>query len=107
MKNIFLNAYEILPHCCPNMIKEGCTGLLIFLDIRSDSVFKGLNFTSQASVHLAIFSRSALRISAATSGLSTIMKRLVSSAKRRMLDHISVTISLKKTKKRSGPRIEP
>ena len=70
------------------MIKEGCTGLLIFLDIRSDSIFKGLNFANQASAHLAIFSRSALRIS----GLSTIMKRLVSSAKRRMLDLISVTI---------------
>ena len=89
------------------MIKEGCTSLLVFLDIRCDSVFKGLNFTNQSSAHLAIFSRSALRISAATSGLSTIMKRLVSSAKRRMLDPISVTISLMKIKKRSGPRIDP
>ena len=89
------------------MIKEGCTGLLIFLDIKSDLVFKGLNFTNQASAHLAIFSRSALRISAATSGLSTIMKRLVSSAQRRMLDPISATISLMKIKKRSGPRIDP
>ena len=81
--------------------------MLIFLDIRSDSVFKGLNFTNQASAHLTIFLRSALRISAATSGLSTVMKRLVSSAKRRMLDPISVTISLMKIKKRSGPRIDP
>ena len=75
------------------MVKEGCTGLLIFLDIRSDSAFKGLNFTNKALALLAIFSRSALRISAATSGLSTIMKRLVSSANRRMLDPISVIIS--------------
>ena len=37
------------------MIKEGCTGLLIFLDIRSVTVFKGLNFTNQASAHLTIF----------------------------------------------------
>ena len=85
------------------MIKEGCAGLWIFLDIRSVSVFNGLNFTNQASAHLTISSRSALRISAATSGLSTILIRLVSSAKGRML----VTISFMKIKKRSGPRIDP
>ena len=81
------------------MIKEGCSGLLIFLDIRGVSVFKGLHFTNQASAHLTIFSRSALRISAAMSGLSTIMTRLVSSANRRMLDPTSVNISFKKIRK--------
>ena len=36
------------------MIMEGYTGLLIFLDIRNDSVFNRLNFINQASAHLAM-----------------------------------------------------
>ena len=82
------------------MIKEGSICLLIFLDMWSVSVFKGLNFTNQASAPITIFLRSVLRVSAATSGLLIIMKRLVSSAKRRMLDPVSVTISfIKKIRK--------
>ena len=33
--------------------------MLIFREIKRDSVFKGLNFTSHFSAHSAIFSRSA------------------------------------------------
>ena len=93
--------------CCPNTVEEGYTGVLVFQDIRSVSVFNGLNFTHQASAHLAIFSRSALRISAATSEISTVMKILVSSAQRRMLDPISIIISFIKTYKSSAPTIDP
>ena len=61
--------------------------MLVFREIKRDSVFKGLNFTSHFSAHSAIFSRSALRSSAATFGSSTMIYRLVSSAKRRIDDH--------------------
>ena len=48
--------------------------------------------------HLDIFKRSELIISAATLGFSTIMNKLVSSANKRMLDPVSVTMSLKNIK---------
>ena len=65
--------------------------MLVFREIKIDSVFKGLNFTSHFSAHSAIFifSRSALRSSAATFGSSTMIYRLVSSAKRRIDDPMS------------------
>ena len=44
--------------------------MLVFREIKRDSVFKGLNFTSHFSAHSAIFSRSALRSSVATFGLN-------------------------------------
>ena len=56
--------------------------------------------TSQVFAQVIIFSRSRLRSSAAVSGFSTIINKLVSSAKRRILDPISVTMSLiKKSRK--------
>ena len=81
--------------------------MFVFREIKRDSVFKGLNFTSHFSAHSAIFSRSALRSSAATIGSSTMIYRLVSSAKRRIDDPMSCTISFIKRRKRSGPSIEP
>ena len=81
--------------------------MLVFREIKRDSVFKGLNFTSHFSAHSAIFSRSALRSSAATLGSSTMIYRLVSSAKRRIDDPMSLTISFIKRRKRSGQSIEP
>ena len=55
--------------------------MLGFREIKIDSVFKRLNFTSHFSAYSAIFSRSDLRSSAATIGSSTIIYGLVSSAK--------------------------
>ena len=60
-----------------------------FCEIKRDSDFKGLNFTSHFSAHSAIFSRSALRSSAATLRSSTMIYRLVSSAKRLIDDPMS------------------
>ena len=47
--------------------------MLVFREIKRDSVFKGLNFTSHFSAHSAMVSRSALRSSAATLGSSTMI----------------------------------
>ena len=71
------------------------------------SVLVGLNVTSQVAAHREILLRSMLRQSAAVVGLSTIMLRLVSSANSRMLEHISVTMSLIYNKKSRGPKIGP
>ena len=51
-----------------------------------DSVFLGLNKTSHLSAHEDIFARSWLRVFDALSEESTIINRLVSSAKRRIVD---------------------
>ena len=53
----------------------------------------GLKATNHVAAQRDIFSKSAFRVSAATSGLSTIIQRLVSSAKRRMLVPLSVPMS--------------
>ena len=63
--------------------------MLVFREIKRDSVFKGLNFMSHFSAHSAIFSRSALKSFAATLGPFTMIYRLVSSAKRRIDDPMS------------------
>ena len=60
-----------------------------------------------AFAHLIILSISELRSSAVVSGLSTIIYRLVSSAKSRLFDPMSSTMSLINNKKRSGPKIDP
>ena len=67
----------------------------------------GLNVTNQVAAHCEILLRSVLRLSAAVTGLSTIMKRLVSSANRRMFEPMSLTMSLMYTQKSKGPKIEP
>ena len=89
------------------MCNGGCTVCKSFLDIKRVSVFTGLKVTSQILAHLAILSRSELRICAAETGFPTTIDKLVSSAKNLMLEPISFTISLMYRRKRSGPRIDP
>ena len=67
----------------------------------------GLNVTNQVAAHCDILSRSVFRFSAAVIGLSTIIKRLVSSANSRMFEPISATMSLMYNKKSNGPKIDP
>ena len=69
--------------------------------------FVGLKVTSQRLAHSIIFSRSMFKSSAAISGFSTIINKLVSSAKSRIFEPMSVTISLIKSRNRSGPKIDP
>ena len=57
-----------------------------------DSVFVRLKVTSQLASRCVILPRSVLIQAAAVAGSSTIIKRLVSSAKRRMFDTISRTM---------------
>ena len=75
------------------MIRGGWTGLLTLHDKSIDSVFFGLNKTSLLSGHEDIFVRSWLRVFDAFSGESTIMHKLVSSAKRRRVDWMSFTMA--------------
>ena len=63
-----------------------------------DSVFVGLKVTSQIAAHCVILPRSVLIQAAAVTWASTIIKRLVLSAKRRMFDPISRTIYSKNNK---------
>ena len=60
----------------------------------------GLNVTNPAAAHCEILSRSVFGPSAASNGLCTIMKRLVSSANSRLLEPISGTMSLIYNKKK-------
>ena len=80
---------------------------MTFLFIKRDSVFAGLNFTSQVFVHCVILSRSEFKVSAAVSGFSTTRKRLVSSANSLMFEPISFTISFIYRRNSSGPRMDP
>ena len=75
------------------MIRGGWTGLLTLRDKSIDSVFLGLNDTSHMSAHEDIFARFLLRVFDALSWESTIIYRLVSSAKRRIVDWVSLTMS--------------
>ena len=59
-----------------------------------DSDFAGLNDRSHLTAQACVMARPAFSSSAALMGLSTIIKRLVSSAKRLMQKCISSTISL-------------
>ena len=70
-------------------------------------VLSGLKVTSHCAAHLVIFPKFNFRHAAAFTGSSTIIKRLVSSAKRRIFDPMSVTMSFLNSKKSRGPRIEP
>ena len=80
------------------MIRGWWTGLLnLRLREKSiDSVFLRLNKTSHLSAHEDIFARSWLRVFDALSGESTIIYRLVSSAKRRIVDWMSLQCHLYK-----------
>ena len=75
------------------MIRDGWICLLTLREKSIDLVFLGLNKTSHLSAHEDIFARSWLRVFDALSGESTIIYRLVSSAKRRIVDWMSFTMS--------------
>ena len=75
------------------MIRGWCTGLFTLHKKSIDSVFLGLNKTSHLSAHEDIFARSWFRVFDALSGESTIIYRLVLSAKRRIVDWMSFTRS--------------
>ena len=80
---------------------------MTFLLIKRDSVFAGLNFTSQVFAHCVLLSRSEFKVSAAVSGFSSTRKRLVSSANSLMFEPISFTISFICRRNSSGPRMDP
>ena len=80
---------------------------MTFLLIKRDSVFAGLNFTSQVFAHCVILSRSEFKVSAAVSGFSTTRKRLVSSANSLMFEPISFTISFIYRRNSSGLKMDP
>ena len=67
----------------------------------------GLKVTSHCAAHLVIFSKSAFKHTAAFTGSSTIIQRRVSSAKRRIFEPMSVTMSFINRKKNRVPRTEP
>ena len=73
----------------------------------SDSVLLGLNVSNHVSAHCNILIKSALRRSAEATGSSKMIKRLVSSANKRIQEPISFTISFIKTGKSNGPSMEP
>ena len=76
---------------------------MTFLLIKRDSVFAGLNFTSQVFAHCVL----SLRFWLQCQGLSTTRKRLVSSANNLMFEPISFTISFMYRRNSSGPRMDP
>ena len=76
------------------IIKGGCCGLRLFLLKIIDSVFSGLNDTSQDWDHECMVARSLVHVVNAEIGSSTKMLRLVLSAKSRMFELTAETISL-------------
>ena len=72
-----------------------------------DKVLLALNVTSQAFPHCEMVCRSALKILAVSSGRSTIMYKLVSSANIRIEPPICLTKSLIKIRKSKGPMNHP
>ena len=85
----------------------GWYGLFCLLEKFTDSDFAGLNLTSHFVAHWWIFDRSEFNWVAASIGLSTMIYRLVSSAKSLIEELMSSTISLMYKRKRKGPRTEP
>ena len=73
----------------------------------SDSVFVGLNSTNQVAAQCDSLSKSVLRQAAAITGFSTILERLVSSAKSLILAPMSLTMSFMLRRKSKGPIIYP
>ena len=70
-------------------------------------VLDGLKVTSHIAAHRVILSKSEFRQVAASWGLFTTMKRLVSSANKRMFEPMSLTMLFIKRRKSKGPRIDP
>ena len=69
--------------------------------------FLGIKRNKPSFCRVIVFSRSRLISAIEVSGFSRIINKQVSSAKRQILDPISITMSLIKCMKRRGPRIEP
>ena len=76
------------------MKSGGCAGLFTLREITREFVFGGWKVTSHFSAQSSIFTRSEVRSSADVSGSVTTIYRLVSSAKRRILEPMSLTMSL-------------
>ena len=69
-------------------------GLLMLREMRSISVLITLKDTNHVSAQRRTFVSSKLSCSTEVTGLSTVIKRLVSSENRRMLELVSLTMSL-------------
>ena len=108
-RSTVLNVYETPLQISDDFAYKGVDDAvyLIYAKISKDSVLVGLNVTNQVAAHYEILLRSKLRQSAAVVGLSTMIKRLVSSANRRIWEPMSVTISLMYNKNSRGPKMEP
>ena len=76
------------------MYKVGWIRQLSLRDTRKASLLVGLKVTSHLIAQQEIFSRSVLRQAAEVAGSKWIIKRLVSSANRRICKPISSTFSL-------------
>ena len=64
------------------IFRVGCVSCTLFLDIKRELVLVGLKSTNQLPAQCCIVHKSELRVSVAVLGFSTIIKRLVPSAKR-------------------------
>ena len=89
-----------------SIYKGGWAGGTVFREIISSSVLLGLKLTNHCFDHSCILFKSAFIKLAAVSGLSTIKYSEVSSAKRRMLEPTSLTMSFMYIRNNSGPSIE-
>ena len=86
------------------MNKGGWLRLIRLREIRKATHFEGLKVTSHVLAHLEIFTRSELRQVAADTGSFTIIKRLVSSANKRIFESISVTMSFMYSRNSKRPK---
>ena len=76
-------------------MKEEDVGVYLIYETNGKaSVLEGLNVTRQVASYRESLLRSEFKHSAAVTVLSTIMKRLVSSANSRIFEPISLTMSL-------------
>ena len=85
----------------------GCKTGFCFKDIKRDIVFLALKSTSQSRVHWDMVPRSKFIVMAAVWEFSTMIYKLVSSAKRRTEEFMFLKISFIKIRKSRGPSIEP
>ena len=89
------------------IVNGGCTGGSAFLDIIIETVLPAWKLTSHASAQLPMVLKSALRMAADVSGESTTIYKLLSSANRRILAPMFLTMSFIYIRNSNGPRIEP
>ena len=100
--------WDLTSWICTFCIKSGgCCQVFNFRGSKSASVLDGLKITSHVEAHRVILPKSEFKQEAALGGLSTMIKRLVSSANNRMLDPMSLSMSFIKRRKSKDPRIDP